>query len=91
MFKDKIEAIKFLRAFSDIGLREAKIVVEQWAEAYDFSLLETDLISPNALVTLGRMGKLVLNGTWGITDDSKLEVIQSKTVTLSDIRELAIH
>jgi hypothetical protein len=79
----KIDAIKLIRAFAGMGLKDSKIVAEAWeaALANDF---HTSALSE--IILLGHMVTMVENGEWTIDEHDK--IIVRKVINTSDILAL---
>jgi hypothetical protein len=83
----KIDAIRLVRAFTSLNLRDAKVIVENWGVAFGLNESEgwkcSDL---KTICKLGSIAKMVDAGTWTI--DSTERIIMTKAMTTRDIQEL---
>jgi hypothetical protein len=79
----KIDAIKLIRAFLPLGLKDAKILVEAWESAFNNEYQTSDL---HQICTLGSICRMFESGDWTINERD--EIIARKVVLNDDIRKL---
>lgn len=79
----KIDAIKLIRAFIPLGLKEAKIFAEAWENAFCNEFHTSDL---HQICTLGSMCRMFESGDWTINERD--EIIARKVVIMDDILKL---
>lgn len=79
----KIDAIKLIRAFLGMGLKDAKIVAEAWEAAFQNGFHTSNL---REICTLGSICMMIDNGEWTINE--KDEIVVRKTISDVDILNL---
>jgi hypothetical protein len=79
----KIDAIKLIRAFIGMGLKDAKIVVEAWEKAFDNNFHTSSL---HEILILGSICTMICNGEWTINDQD--EIVVRKAIGKEDILKL---
>jgi hypothetical protein len=79
----KIDGIKFIRSFANLGLKDCKTIVEAWECAFGNSFRTSDL---HQICVLANIASLVDKGEWVI--DVHDNIIVSKPVISADILNL---
>jgi hypothetical protein len=80
----KISAIKLVRCFTGLGLRDSKVIVERWMEAFGYTVEYCKTNEPNEIYSLGAMSRGIKSGQWII--GNRDEIIINKIITDEDIR-----
>jgi hypothetical protein len=86
---DKISAIKLVRAFTGLGLKDSKIAVERWMVAFDYT--SDDMRCNNAfhIRALGALARGLKDGQFVIsTINEHYEIVISRPVTDEDIHNV---
>lgn len=80
-----ISAIKLVRCFTGLGLKDSKIICERWAKAYhyDFNVQTSD---PDEICALGRLAYGVKSGEFKIDDHDNIVV--NRPISDEDIRHM---